>query len=195
MPSPWPEDRLLFYLNPFLAKWRKTFPQFRLGVVSKSAIQSSRWQQTLKAGSVDWVPLDELTQDANFQWDVAVLVCDDLQLTQILDLMAHLAPYGMVLLVSQNLHSVWPQWVSVLQDSVLERLFTVGVAPQGGAAWWPWHGAMMFSHVADFMQSLFPGKSQTNLRYGQAWIVQGFRPYAQTHLAGKHPDLPAQVAQ
>lgn len=183
LPVRWSDDQLLFYLTPFLTKWRKTFPNYRVAVVCPHPIETARWQTRLKAGEVVELTPQACLEHPSSGWDVVVLVDPNLTLDQLQASTELLTPYGMVLAVTRNLSAEWPVWQAHLLTGILDRLFCMGAHPQGGAAWWPWSGAQVWSKTLDFVQSIFPGKAQTNLKFGQAWVIQGYRSYSQTPLS------------
>lgn len=184
LPDGWTEDQLLFYIKPFLAKWRKTFPQFRVAVVCAPSIDPEAWQKALKASEVCAVPAQTWPPKHEGYFDAVIVVDPNLSLQSLEQACQLATPYGMVLGVTRNLEREWATWHASLEQGLLERLFTVGINPRGGAAWWPFKQGQALSRLMDFFQSVLPGKAQTNLKYGRAWLFQGYRPYAQTPLTG-----------
>jgi len=193
LPKGWSETQLLFYIKPFLAKWRKTFPQFKLGVLCHGPLDIALWQTQLKASEVTQIAPDAVSETLRPNWDAVIVISPDLTLTELETFIPLASPYGMVLAITRNLSCDWPTWKPTLETGLLERLFTVGVSPQGGAAWWPFAWGQPVSQLFDFLQSIVPGKSATNLRWGQAWIFQGYRPYAQTVLTSQSQTEPTPI--
>ncbi len=84
---------------------------------------------------------------------------------------------GALILFCNNPKNRWPNLQKQLDEQEdIGQLYPAGFHPQGGSAWWPWEGRLIWlSKILDVAAALFFGRYETGLRFGRCWIIRGIK--------------------
>lgn len=179
---------LVFYAYPLLAKWLKTFKYPETLIISQQPTDTRLWEKRLKTRSITWMNFERVLsfhgENPDRTWPLILWIDRNIDPEHIEALSPLLQKGGALLMVTQNLQPRWDTLQKTLEAQDITQLYPVGFHPQGAVAWWPASAPWLLGpgKLLDVLAAFFPGRYELGLRFGQCWMVRGFKRDDVTHL-------------